>query len=1039
MSNEFGTPAPSSDPKILIVPPSIRAGNDLEEKLAKYGLNASDKFIHMVTRRYEFKNMEGLNGRTIGIKLFEQIVSDFDKNKAKYRKYNKKGPNPSPKDGMFQILFPLNDVFSYPKSKMQRKDDIKNNKIRKEEGFTSKTYAPIIPTHKVEIKDVKIFLSSLKVNNNIRIELSTLNHELLTAEKYKSNLEETVKVLKRDTRIGIRIFEDNKYISKIKSNQLRKKEIEEFIHSIKSSSSDIIEVKKKIQIQNLNLIQNRKTITDTKFEQFDQVVNILTKRAEYINNKEHEISSLRNFKVLVNFVINKKGYGGKFNDPNIYEEIDNCLNAALSHALNREILLETDEMADIPYNVAVFAKKELIYKKGFATIYLILENEHYGHIINLEKYLDRSYCRICFKVPTVDHDCDVCKFCKKIHIRTENIRCEYCNDLIDVNCNHKCSRTKPCCNRRHVKNGTCFQVTCTVCLKAVHVDRGHIPHACYNKIGITDDKKKLNNEDDNREKTYRLFNKKIYSWYILWSDDVIKECKYVGFYDGEVRRAYTLETFVKFMLSNPGLYVSCDNWNFDNGYLHKYIMDNHKIIPTVNKKGRCYLRMRYKKSFVYDISRITSKDLKQLTDQYNINIDITKTDTHLSSYYAKAIYDCLAFFRKECIDISNMDPLNSGSTAQLSKKVCKTLCRIPHIAPISNMFAAKSFKGGMCDTWEYRVNNNKMNIVSLDVNKMYALMFRKMLPTIPIHHYGFREEEPFDVNDTFLTHDGFAKVTLKTPEDTTYIVNGSYFPIVELRYMVSLGYIIEKVHKVELYKKEEGLFDDFLNKYEGVMKTNKPFAKMMINSLFGSLSQKTVYNVTKYINNPEQFYKLWLDKEIVSITPFENYHEVIFKGYRKAYTISTAVSAYITAYGRIMMHEALTKIRELGGSPIRCDTDGFLALLPKGITLGDHFKISDNIGDWKIEYNDILEVTCLNKKIYGILMKDSYITKGVSNMTYDEFVNLKNYSDMTYDEIRKIDQYMNISQEDFTKMKEYKYTAPDRINNIKEAIYKKTF
>jgi len=230
-----------------------------------------------------------------------------------------------------------------------------------------------------------------------------------------------------------------------------------------------------------------------------------------------------------------------------------------------------------------------------------------------------------------------------------------------------------------------------------------------------------------------------------------------------------------------------------------------------------------------------------------------------------------------------------------------------------------------------------------------------------------------------MNYDGMSKIDIYCPENMnipllptrynkklifpTGNITGWYCHN-EIRRAVDLGYTIKKVYKTYYYLENCDPFKSFVtdlyNKRLYYKSINSPMGyvcKILMNALSGKFGQKFL-NKDNYVS-----------EELLNIEDFKcnttpervgDFFRIVEDREPSCFCIPIW-SAYVTAYGRIELHNYL-KISD----PVYCDTD---SLITK-----KQFKDSKELGELKLEYR-IKKGILIKPKMYYIEYENKYLSK----------------------------------------------------------------
>lgn len=204
----------------------------------------------------------------------------------------------------------------------------------------------------------------------------------------------------------------------------------------------------------------------------------------------------------------------------------------------------------------------------------------------------------------------------------------------------------------------------------------------------------------------------------------------------------------------------------------------------------------------------------------------------------------------------------------------------------------------------------------------------------------------------------------------------------EIRFALSKNIInIKKIHYIVYGDKMISPFINYVNdlyekKKNGTNQLYKEIYKLLLTNLYGKFAQR-INSQFIYINNYEKQIKLVeyyeRKKQLIRIIPFSFLREDCFievkakKGF--LYNSIPLFSSYITSYARIKLLSELLKYKDY--KPVYCDTDSiFFNIDPK-------IKESDQLGQWKKENKQVLEIRGLKNYLYIRNEKITDVIKGV--------------------------------------------------------------
>lgn len=314
-------------------------------------------------------------------------------------------------------------------------------------------------------------------------------------------------------------------------------------------------------------------------------------------------------------------------------------------------------------------------------------------------------------------------------------------------------------------------------------------------------------------------------------------------------------------------------------------------------------------------------------------------------------------------------------------------------------YCRAAYKGGRCEVF----GNLKENEITkyFDFPGMYGLSMKEKF------HNGkweFTTKSP-------LSSVGFHTITFKSnmniPVLPSYsfsnkllFANGVFTDTVwfeELLYFISNGGEILEHHHSLIFEKFEEVFTDFVDHFNEVREKGgyyKIFGKLMINSLYGSLSLKkeNIYNYITFSEteflylfenlNVEKFYKIndVFVLLIINDYKFKNlYKNDVFS---KDFNRNVSYAAAITAKARIKLHKLFCEIERDGGRVLYCDTDSVFAAYDKD-------RLEKNIGSlkWISIYKDSVFASPKSYALQTLNDEEIIKIKGISaqKISFDVF------------------------------------------------------
>lgn len=212
---------------------------------------------------------------------------------------------------------------------------------------------------------------------------------------------------------------------------------------------------------------------------------------------------------------------------------------------------------------------------------------------------------------------------------------------------------------------------------------------------------------------------------------------------------------------------------------------------------------------------------------------------------------------------------------------------------------------------------------------------------------------------------------------------------VEYLRALELGYTFT-IHEAILYQNKGKVFTEFVDKYYHIKQTatgaRKEIAKLLLNSAYGKSGQKRVV---------EEFYTF--DEMLNCKKPLSDFIQMntdLFTAKTECYRnrkTNPIIAAFVTAYARTVLFDAIEWIQNNGGQVYYCDTDSIFT----DIELPHEMVNTDRLGAWKDELKGqvLQDAVFISPKLYSLENDDgSHVVKakGVPR----ESINLITHSSM---------------------------------------------
>ena len=244
------------------------------------------------------------------------------------------------------------------------------------------------------------------------------------------------------------------------------------------------------------------------------------------------------------------------------------------------------------------------------------------------------------------------------------------------------------------------------------------------------------------------------------------------------------------------------------------------------------------------------------------------------------------------------------------------------------------------------------NLNYYDFNSLYpSVMQENEFPEPTSRRISTKNDKRF-----FRNCDGLTEVTIKIPEmhipplpfrhdDLVLFPVGifrGYYSNVELRYAESIGCEILEVHRSIYYLLKCRPFKEFVDVLYPIrmkLKAEVPYNpmelvyKLLMNSLYGKFAEK--YDTTTKSVHKNQITQVELESGLVK-NQIGDYYYLSEEQDPRVHCIPIW-AIYVTAYGRIKMHKAMSEVIAQGKKVVYCDTDSIVtdAILPTSKELGE--------------------------------------------------------------------------------------------------------
>lgn len=265
-----------------------------------------------------------------------------------------------------------------------------------------------------------------------------------------------------------------------------------------------------------------------------------------------------------------------------------------------------------------------------------------------------------------------------------------------------------------------------------------------------------------------------------------------------------------------------------------------------------------------------------------------------------------------------------------------------------------------------------------DINSLYP--FIKKTFSLPTQFLVFH---PLQTRESLAAFFGFILVTIYTPpkKDIPFLIQNSpqseiqFIPpssvwrgwifSEELKYAVSLGYKVEQHSGLSF--SATTLFSRFVHHFHSLKKFLP--TKLLLNSFFGRWSKSSLDPLNSQYKTPLPTTTHPTDPTNKTSSPKQR------ENTNYTYSNNIAISAAVTSYGRIMMHQIKTRF---SSHLFYSDTDSLFLSQPLPSS-----KVSQQMGDFRLVYSSF-NALFLQHRTYFLQFPHSYLLKaaGIPNQTF---------------------------------------------------------
>jgi DNA polymerase type B, organellar and viral len=326
--------------------------------------------------------------------------------------------------------------------------------------------------------------------------------------------------------------------------------------------------------------------------------------------------------------------------------------------------------------------------------------------------------------------------------------------------------------------------------------------------------------------------------------------------------------------------------------------------------------------------------------------------------------------------------------------------KIPSLSGEDEIFVRQSYMGGRTEIFKPFFQQTEDNEVlrTYDVNSLYPTVMR---------NFEYPVKKLWETNKFDDSRMGFYNVTVEVPEMYipplgTFVGQGVkqryMFPFGafrgnwtsdELKYAMSQGVKIKKVHKGLLFVNGGPIFKDYINELYEIRKQSKKasvdnvLCKLLMNSTYGRFGLNRFRDLIEFEegqHNPEVFADIELGRGIVSEREVIRIRRLVKREiYLGSSFANVAIASWVTSQARIHMHKLLMQDPE---SMYYMDTDSMF-------TTHAFLQNDDDLGALKKEYTST-DACFILPKTYRVETTDPiYKMYSEEGKEIDEFTNVK--------------------------------------------------
>lgn len=403
--------------------------------------------------------------------------------------------------------------------------------------------------------------------------------------------------------------------------------------------------------------------------------------------------------------------------------------------------------------------------------------------------------------------------------------------------------------------------------------------------------------------------------------------------------------------------------------------------------------------------KVSLKSIGKSLGLDKLDIDFNEASDEYLSVYCRRDVEILSTFitnlyNKLLSDGYDNIPLTASS---LSFYIfLNSFCKVTLYASRSNKLSQneyQSYRGGRTEC--FRIGKFEDHFYKLDINSMYPYVMHNHPYPIKINSFNKKVSKlfirEFDTDKFSIV----AKVRWITDKpDIALKKDGKlifpvgklegYLTTYEVKSLIDDGRLVD-ISDITVYLNDY-IFRDFINYFYDLKQkasmesdeTNKQFAKLMLNSLYGKFGQR-IRN-TKIVKTNDSDESLTLEHNGNIIRKFGNFIIAEASDRRKSYNSIPAISSHVTANARLY----LWRLIEKAGieNVYYCDTDS-LFVNKFGYNNLKEYLDDFELGKLKVEgESDYLEIRGAKDYVFGIDEKIKGVKRGSRMISDNVFENI---------------------------------------------------